>query len=164
MQHVVGKRFYTGFSWPIRPLIALRKNYCWAFNSLYMFSEKGFYRGCSLPTCPLIALRKKYYWCSISLCSMPREKGFIEDFHYNKTLWWLWEELMLGVLTQCACSVNKDDSLGPVKSNINRWGLYKSMLIHRWRCDSSRVLKVAYWRCLQHHALLEVIIIDLLND
>ena len=43
-------------------------------------------------------------------------------------------------------------------------GLDKSTLIHRWRCDASQALKVAYQRCLQCHVLLEVIIIDLLND
>ena len=47
---------------------------------------------------------------------------------------------------------------------INRMGLDKSMLIHRWHCGATQALKVAYQRCLQCHALLEVIIIDLLND
>ena len=37
-------------------------------------------------------------------------------------------------------------------------------LIHRWRCDASRALEVTYQHGLQCHALLEVIIIDLLND
>ena len=43
-------------------------------------------------------------------------------------------------------------------------GLDKSMLISRWHCDTSQALEVTHWRCLQYHALLEVIIIDLLND
>ena len=43
-------------------------------------------------------------------------------------------------------------------------GLNKSTLIDRWHCDASQALKVAYWRCLQCHALLEVIIIDLLDE
>ena len=38
------------------------------------------------------------------------------------------------------------------------------MLIHRWCCDASRTLEVTYQRCLQYHALLEVVIIDLLNN
>ena len=42
--------------------------------------------------------------------------------------------------------------------------LNKSTLVHGWRCDASRALEVAYRYCLQCHALLECIIIDLLND
>ena len=43
-------------------------------------------------------------------------------------------------------------------------GLDKSTLIHRWCYDASRALKVAHQCCLQCHARLEVIIIDLLNE
>ena len=43
-------------------------------------------------------------------------------------------------------------------------GLDKSMLIHRWRGESSQALEVAYRHYLQYHALLEVIIIDLFNE
>ena len=43
-------------------------------------------------------------------------------------------------------------------------GLDRSMLIHRWRCDASWALEVTYLCCLHYDALLEVLIIDLLND
>ena len=46
----------------------------------------------------------------------------------------------------------------------NAMRLDKSTLIHSWYCDASRALKVAHRCCLQCHALLEFIIIDLLND
>ena len=46
----------------------------------------------------------------------------------------------------------------------NKMRLDKSTLIHRWRCTASRALSVTNWYCLQCQALLEVIIIDLLND
>ena len=47
---------------------------------------------------------------------------------------------------------------------FNSMGLDKSTLIHSWHCDANRFLEVAHRHCLQCHALLDVIIIDLLND